>query len=152
MPRYTLHYNPACQDCVRRAHWNARLDWLRRFARIAGPSPNGMPELGDIHVVDNRTSVIYSGAYATRVVCLNIIGLLLRCCAFLSFSKPSHGGSRAAMATSAQYKIDYYVNFECLSPSPCASPVDPGLLAVWFACRRDPHPCGYRRFLSRDIS
>lgn len=72
MPRYTLHYNPGCQECVRLARWNARLDWLRRFARIAGPSPNGMPEPGDIHVVDNRTSVIYSGAYAARVVCLNI--------------------------------------------------------------------------------
>ncbi len=28
------------------------------------------------------------------------------------------------MATSAQYRMDYYVNFECLSPSPCASSVE----------------------------
>ena len=72
MARYTLHFNVGCPDCVKLARWNARLDWLNRFERSTNPSPNGMPEVGDFHVVDTRTNVIFSGAYATKVVCLNI--------------------------------------------------------------------------------
>lgn len=72
MRRYTLHYNSLCQDCVRMGVWNKRLDWLVRFQRTSEPSPMGMPEIGDIHVVDHRTATIYSGAYATERVCRNI--------------------------------------------------------------------------------
>ena len=72
MNRYTLHYNSRCQDCVRLAQWNLRLDWLGRFERTTQPSPMGTPEIGDIHVVDNQKATIFSGAYATQVVCQNI--------------------------------------------------------------------------------
>jgi hypothetical protein len=72
MTRYTLHYNSNCQDCVRLAQWNRRLDWLGRFGRTTEPSPMGTPEIGDIHVVDHQKSEVFSGAYATQVVCQNI--------------------------------------------------------------------------------
>ena len=72
MTRYTLHYNSRCQDCVRLTQWNRRLDWLGRFERTAQPSPIGTPEIGDIHVVDNQNARIFSGAFATQVVCQNI--------------------------------------------------------------------------------
>lgn len=43
----------------------------------------GIPEIGDIHVVDNQNAKIFSGAYATQVVCQNIpaywlLALLMR--------------------------------------------------------------------------
>jgi len=72
MARYTLHYNSRCQDCVRLAQWNLRLDWLARFERSTQPSPMGIPDIGDIHVVDNQSAKVFSGAYATQVVCQNI--------------------------------------------------------------------------------
>ena len=83
MSRYTLHYNSHCQDCVRLAQWNRRLDWLGRFERTTQPSPMGIPDIGDIHVVDNQKGKIFSGAYATQVVCQNIpaywpLALLMR--------------------------------------------------------------------------
>ena len=73
MTRYILHYNNRCQDCVRLAQWNRRLDWLGRFQRTTEPSPMGIPEVGDIHVVDTRDNRVFSGAYATQVVFANII-------------------------------------------------------------------------------
>lgn len=72
MRRYTLHYNSRCQDCVRLAEWNRRLDWLGRFERTTQPSPMGIPDIGDIHVVDHQQATLFSGAYATLVVCQNI--------------------------------------------------------------------------------
>lgn len=72
MARYTLHYNSHCQDCVRLARWNRRLDWLNRFERSTDPSPMGTPDIGDIHVVDHRNATICSGVYATHLVCRNI--------------------------------------------------------------------------------
>lgn len=68
MKPYTLHYNPQCSDCVKLARWNQRLDWLNRFERTVAPSSLGLPEPGDIHVIDNQTGQVYTGAYATRVV------------------------------------------------------------------------------------
>jgi hypothetical protein len=32
----------------------------------------GLPNIGDIHVVDHLNSTVFSGAYATQVVCQNI--------------------------------------------------------------------------------
>ena len=72
MSRYTLHYNSRCQDCVKLAQWNRRLDWLGRFERTTEASSMGMPDIGDIHVVDHRTATVFSGAYATQIVCQNI--------------------------------------------------------------------------------
>jgi hypothetical protein len=105
MPRYKLHYNEGCPDCVKLARVNARLDWLRRFERTTAPSPNGTPEIGDIHVVDTRTGVIFSGAYATRVVCQNIpllwpAGLAMAIPAVfrkMEHSKPGCNGDRCSL-------------------------------------------------------
>jgi hypothetical protein len=72
MARYTLHYNSHCVDCRRLAEWNRRLDWLACFDRTTNPSVLGIPEIGDIHVIDHQTQKVYSGAYATKVVCRNI--------------------------------------------------------------------------------
>lgn len=72
MARYTLHYNSQCADCGRLAEWNRRLDWLGRFERTAKPSPIGTPDVGDIHVVDNQEAKVFTGAYATQLVCQNI--------------------------------------------------------------------------------
>ena len=65
------------------AQWNRRLDWFGRFERTTQPSPMGIPAIGDIHVVDHQTAKIFSGAYATHVVCQNIpaywpLALLMR--------------------------------------------------------------------------
>jgi hypothetical protein len=73
MARYILHYNNRCKDCARLAQWNRRLDWLGRFERTTEPSPIGIPQIGDIHVVDKQKNTVFSGAYATQVVCGNII-------------------------------------------------------------------------------
>jgi len=72
MKRYSLHYNSHCTECARLAELNRRLDWLSRFERTTVPSTLGTPEVGDIHVVDHQTGKVYSGAYATQVVCQNI--------------------------------------------------------------------------------
>lgn len=48
------------------------MDWLRRFERTTAPSTLGIPEVGDIHVVDRESGRVFSGAYATQVVCRNI--------------------------------------------------------------------------------
>ena len=73
MARYVLHYNERCQDCVRLAAWNRRLDWLGRFERTTASSPMGIPEIGDIHVVDRQGDRVFSGAHATQIVCANIM-------------------------------------------------------------------------------
>ena len=83
MTRYTLHYNSRCQDCVKLAEWNRRLDWLGRFERTVTPSPIGIPDVGDIHVVDHQEAKVFTGAYATQRICQNIpaywpIALLMR--------------------------------------------------------------------------
>jgi hypothetical protein len=71
--RYILHYNERCQDCVRLAQWNRRLDWLGRFERTTASSPMGIPQIGDVHVVDSERNRVFSGAHATQIVCANII-------------------------------------------------------------------------------
>jgi hypothetical protein len=72
MARYTLHYNSQCNDCRKLAEWNRSLDWLSRFDRTTAASILGIPEVGDIHVMDHKTQKVYSGAYATKVICRNI--------------------------------------------------------------------------------
>lgn len=105
MHRYTLHYNSRCQDCVKLAQWNRRLDWLGRFSRTTEASPMGEPAIGDIHVVDHLTAKVYSGAYATQVVCLNIpaywpMGLLMKLPFFfkqVASQKPGCNGDHCAI-------------------------------------------------------
>lgn len=72
MKRYTLHFNSECADCAKLGEWNRRLDWLGRFNRTTAPSILGTPVVGDVHIVDHESSRVFSGAYATQVVCQNI--------------------------------------------------------------------------------
>ncbi len=77
-----LHYNSSCRKCVRLAKRTTRLDWLNRFQVTTEPSPIGIPKPGEIVVVDNKSARLYSGVYATRIVCLNlpvyfVLGLFL---------------------------------------------------------------------------
>ena len=82
MTRLTLHYNPACPDCVRQAEQTARLDWLGRIEPSTERSPLGEVPVGEIVVFDRRRSTVFTGVYATRKVCLQVplyfpYGLLL---------------------------------------------------------------------------
>ena len=78
----TLHYNASCQDCARQASLTNKLDWLKRVAVATEDSPIGPVPAGEIVVVDNSTDKIYTGVYATRIVCMQVplyflLGLLL---------------------------------------------------------------------------
>lgn len=77
-----LYYNPNCPKCARQAKRTARLDWLGRVSFSTERSPLGEVPAGKIVVVDNRSDRIFTGIYATRIVCLQIplffpYGLLL---------------------------------------------------------------------------
>jgi hypothetical protein len=76
--RFTLHQNARGADCARLAEWNRGLDCLDRFERTIEPSSLGTPEIPDIHVVDHLGQRIFSGAYATDVVCRNMPPLARR--------------------------------------------------------------------------
>ena len=77
--RLSLHYNPSCPDCVRQAKRTARLDWLRAIEFRSDRSPLGEVPVGEIVVVDERTNRrVFTGVYATRMVCLRIPLLFLR--------------------------------------------------------------------------
>ena len=75
--RLSLHYNPSCPDCVRQAKRTARLDWLRAIDLRTDRSPLGEVPLGEIVVVDERSRRVYTGVYATRMVCLRVPLLFL---------------------------------------------------------------------------
>ncbi len=79
--KLSLHYNPGCPECGRRAARTARLDWLQAIELRTDHSPFGEVPIGEIVVVDRRRRV-FTGVYATRKVCLRIpllslYGLLL---------------------------------------------------------------------------
>ena len=67
-----LHYNPNCPDCVRQAKRTARMDWLGRVELRTDESPLGEVPMGNIVVVDTKKNRIFTGIYATRMVCLQI--------------------------------------------------------------------------------
>ncbi len=78
----TLYHNSECPDCERQAGRTEKLDWLGRVAVTAGDSPIGPVPVGEIVVVDNRTDKVYTGIFATRIVCKQVpvyflFGLLL---------------------------------------------------------------------------
>lgn len=80
--KLSLHYNPDCPDCRRRAARTARLDWLQAIELRTDHSPLGEVPVGEIVVVDERRRRVFTGVYATRKVCLRIpllylYGLLL---------------------------------------------------------------------------
>ena len=80
--KLSLHYNPSCPDRARQAKRTARLDWLRAIELRTDRSPLGEVPVGEIVVVDEQRRRVFTGVYATRIVCrrlplLFLYGLLL---------------------------------------------------------------------------
>ena len=75
--RLSLHYNPSCPECVRQAKRTARLDWLRTIELRTDRAPLGEIPVGEIVVVDEQSRRVFTGVYATRMVCLRIPLLFL---------------------------------------------------------------------------
>lgn len=73
----SLYYNPNCPDCVRQAKRAAQLDWFRAIDLRTDTSPLGEVPVGKIVVVDRQRRRAFTGAYATRKVCLRIPVLFL---------------------------------------------------------------------------
>lgn len=68
----TLHYNSTCGDCARKAQQTAKLDWLNRVRISTEDSPIGEVPRGVIVVVEDETQKIYTGVYATRMICMQV--------------------------------------------------------------------------------
>ena len=101
--RLSLHYNPSCPDCVRQAKRTAQLDWLRAIELRTDRSPLGEVPVGEIVVVDEQSRRVFTGVYATRIVCLRIpllflYGLLL----FLPPIRKRVGGGERQVAKVAR--------------------------------------------------
>ena len=75
--KLSLHYNPSCPDCARQAKRTARLDWWRAIDFRTDRSPLGEVPVGEIVVVDEQRRRVFTGVYATRMVCLKIPLLVL---------------------------------------------------------------------------
>ena len=72
-----LYYNARCPDCVRQAGRTAQWDWLGRVELRTDASPLGEVPVGEIVVVETRSSRAFTGVYATRKVCLQVPLLFL---------------------------------------------------------------------------
>ena len=59
------------------AHRTARLDWLRAIELRTDRAPLGEVPVGEIVVVDEQSRRVFTGVYATRMVCLRIPLLFL---------------------------------------------------------------------------
>ena len=68
----TLHYNATCGDCARKAQQTAKLDWLNRVRISTEDSPIGQVPRGQIIVVDNTSQRVFTGIYATRIICMQV--------------------------------------------------------------------------------
>ena len=62
---------------MRQADRTARLDWLGRVELRTDESPLGEVPVGEIVVVEKRRALAFTGIYATRMVCLQILLLVL---------------------------------------------------------------------------
>ena len=62
---------------MRQAKRTARLDWLRAIDLRTDRSPLGEVPVGEIVVVDEPSRRVFTGVYATRMVCLRIPLLFL---------------------------------------------------------------------------
>ncbi len=71
-----LFYNADCPRCARQAARTCRMDWLNRVEARTDESPLGEVPVGEIVVVDKANKRIFTGAFATRKVCLQIPLLL----------------------------------------------------------------------------
>ena len=68
----TLYYNSGCSDCARQASRARKLDWLGRIEFSTVDSPIGPVPRGEIVVVDPKTQGVFTGIYATRMICLQV--------------------------------------------------------------------------------
>ena len=72
----TLFYNADCSACARQAKRTARVDWLSRVRISTDDSPIGPVPRGEIVVADNEFERIFTGVYATRAVCMQVLAYL----------------------------------------------------------------------------
>ena len=72
----SLFYNADCPRCARQAARTCRMDWLHRVEPRTDESPLGEVPVGKIVVVDKDSKRAFTGAFATRKVCLQIPLLL----------------------------------------------------------------------------
>ena len=68
----TLYYNADCSDCARQASRTRKLDWLSRIELSTLDSPIGSVPRGEIVVVDRSNGKVFTGIYATRMICLQV--------------------------------------------------------------------------------
>lgn len=73
----TLYYNADCPDCARQAALARKLDWLGRIEFSTVDSPIGPVPRGEIVVVDPKSQKIFTGIYATRMICLQVPAYVL---------------------------------------------------------------------------
>ena len=71
-----LFYNADCPRCARQAARTCRMDWLNRVETRTDESPLGEVPVGEIVVIDTDSRRVFTGALATRKVCLQIPLLL----------------------------------------------------------------------------
>ena len=71
-----LFYNADCPRCARQAARTRRMDWLHRVEARTDESPLGEVPVGEFVVVDKDSKRVFTGAFATRKVCLQIPLLL----------------------------------------------------------------------------
>ena len=73
----TLYYNADCSDCARLGARTRKLDWLGRVEFSTVDSPVGPVPRGEIVVVAPKTQKIFTGIYATRMICLQVPAYVL---------------------------------------------------------------------------
>lgn len=73
----TLYYNSGCSDCARLASRTRKLDWLGRIDFSTLDSPIGPVPRGEIVVVNPKTEKVFTGIYATRIICLQVPAFVL---------------------------------------------------------------------------
>ncbi len=73
----TVFYNADCRDCARKAARTAKMDRRGRIEFSTDESPIGPVPPGEIVVVDVEGSRLFTGVYATRMICLQVPVLVL---------------------------------------------------------------------------
>ena len=68
----TLYYNADCNDCARKTQRTRSLDWFNRVRVSTEESPIGFAPRGEIIVVENSTQKVYTGVFATRIICMQV--------------------------------------------------------------------------------
>ena len=68
----TLYYNANCNDCARKTQRTRSLDWFNRVRVSTEESPIGFAPRGEIIVVEDSSQNVYTGVYATRIICMQV--------------------------------------------------------------------------------